>query len=164
LPTAIISVEIDCILSHFTSSILYNSRYAIPAKKSPNDGVHEIGGNKYLITYFQDKIGLTHYLFFVGGNGSGKSNNLTVFHFLGYRNMTSTDVTYANIYQFLGSRDEGIGTICEDEADGIVEDRVKVVISWIHTIYTLHSRFSTRKQPDALMEVSVQPNDNTYLL
>lgn len=33
-----------------------------------------------IFTYFQDKIGLTHYLFFVGNNGSGKSNNLTLLH------------------------------------------------------------------------------------
>jgi predicted ATPase len=67
-----------------------------------------------IFTYFQDKIGLTHYLFFVGGNNSGKSNNLTVLSFLAYRNMTSSDMTSANIYQFLGSGEEGIGTICED--------------------------------------------------
>ena len=63
-----------------------------------------------IFTYFQDKIGLTHYLFFVGGPDSGKSNNLTVLNFLAYRNMTSSDVTSANIFQFLGSREEGIGT------------------------------------------------------
>ena len=76
-----------------------------------------------IFTYSQDKIGLTHYLFFVGGNGSGKSNNLTVLHFLAYRNMMSSGMTAANVYQFLGSREEGIGTICEDEADNIDEDR-----------------------------------------
>ena len=81
-----------------------------------------------IFTYFQDKIGLTHYLFFVGNAGSGKSNNLTVFQFLGYRNMTSTGLSYANIYQFLGSGDEGIGTICEDEADNIDEDNEKMRI------------------------------------
>jgi hypothetical protein len=74
-----------------------------------------------IFTYFQDKIGLTHYLFFVGGNNSGKSNNLTVLHFLTYRNMLSSGMTSANIYQFLGSGKEGGGTICEDEADNIDE-------------------------------------------
>ena len=38
-----------------------------------------------IFTYFQDKIGMTHYLFFVGGNDTGKSNNLTVFEYTGYR-------------------------------------------------------------------------------
>jgi hypothetical protein len=81
-----------------------------------------------IFTYFQDKIGLTHYLFFVGGNGSGKSNNLTVLHFLAYRNMMSSGMTAANVYQFLGSREEGVGTICEDEADNIEEDREKMKV------------------------------------
>ncbi|HLN34066.1 MAG TPA: hypothetical protein VK250_02160 [Nitrososphaeraceae archaeon] len=81
-----------------------------------------------IFTHFQDKIGLTHYLFFVGNNGSGKSNNLVIFHYLGYRNMMSTDVTAANIYQFLGNFDEGQGTICEDEADNIDENTDKMRI------------------------------------
>jgi hypothetical protein len=81
-----------------------------------------------IFTYYQDKIGLTHYLFFVGNNGSRKSNNLTVFHLLTYRNFTSTDMTAANIYQYLGSDEEGQGTLCEDEADRIDEDRQKMAI------------------------------------
>jgi hypothetical protein len=81
-----------------------------------------------IFTYFQDKIGLTHYLFFVGNNGSGKSNNLTMLNILAYRNMMSTDVTFANIYQFLHGSEEGIGTICEDEADDLDEDRAKMRI------------------------------------
>lgn len=81
-----------------------------------------------IFTYFQDKIGLTHYLFFVGNPASGKSNNLTVFQHLAYRNMTSSDMSHANIYQFLGSMDEGVGTLCEDEADNIDEypDKMRI--------------------------------------
>jgi hypothetical protein len=79
-------------------------------------------------TYWQDKIGMTHYLFFVGNNNCGKSNNLTVLKFLAYRNFTSTDMTAANIYQFLGDKEEGQGTLCEDEADRIDEDRQKMAI------------------------------------
>ena len=81
-----------------------------------------------IYTYFQDKIGLTHYLFFVGNVGSGKSNNLRILQYLAYRNMTSTDITAANIYQFLGSMEEGQGTICEDEADDIDDDKDKMRI------------------------------------
>jgi hypothetical protein len=81
-----------------------------------------------IFTYYQDKIGLTHYLFFVGSPGSGKSNNLLVLKYLAYRNFTSTDMTAANIYQFLGSDEEGQGTLCEDEADRIDEDRQKMAI------------------------------------
>ena len=50
---------------------------------------------------------------------SGKSNRLEVFRFLAYRNWTSSDITSANIYQLLGSREEGTATICEDEADNL---------------------------------------------
>ena len=81
-----------------------------------------------IFTYYQDKIGLTHYLFFVGSPGCGKSNNLLVLNYLAYRNFTSTDMTVANIYQFLGSGEEGQGTLCEDEADRIDEDRQKMAI------------------------------------
>jgi hypothetical protein len=81
-----------------------------------------------IFTYFQDKIGLTHYLFFIGDNSSGKSNNLTVLHYIAYRNMMSSGMTAANVYQFLGSGEEGIGTICEDEADNIDEDREKMKV------------------------------------
>ena len=78
-----------------------------------------------IFTYFQDRMGLTHYLFFVGDTTSGKSNNLHIINFLAYRNMLSTDMTVANIYSFLGYEYEGIGTICEDEADDIDEDRTE---------------------------------------
>jgi hypothetical protein len=79
-------------------------------------------------SYYQDKMGLTHYLFFIGGNNCGKSNNLLVMKYLAYRNFTSTDMTAPNIYQFLGSGEEGQGTLCEDEADRIDEDRQKMAI------------------------------------
>jgi hypothetical protein len=70
-------------------------------------------------TYWQDMIGLTHYLFFIGDNTSGKSNNLQVIHILSYRNFMSSDVTSANVYQFFGGIEEGQGTLCIDEADQI---------------------------------------------
>jgi hypothetical protein len=72
-----------------------------------------------IYTYYQDKLGLTHYLFFVGDNTSGKSNNLSLIHILAYRNFMTTDMTAANVYQFLGSEEEGQGTLCVDEADQI---------------------------------------------
>jgi hypothetical protein len=78
-----------------------------------------------IFTYFQDLLGLTHYLFFVGNNTSGKSNNLHMFHHLAYRNLMSTDITSANIFRSLGSLDEGQITICEDELDDLEEDRDK---------------------------------------
>jgi hypothetical protein len=106
---------------------LYRKVKAIWSKYIDADDFHiSICAADTIFTYYQDKIGLTHYLFFVGNNASGKSNNLTLLHFLAYRNFTSTDMTAANIYQFLGSDQEGQGTLCEDEADRIDEDRQKM--------------------------------------
>jgi hypothetical protein len=51
-----------------------------------------------IFTYFQDKLGMTHYLLFVGDNDTGKSNNLTVFQYLAYRPLFDTSITPANIY------------------------------------------------------------------
>lgn len=82
-----------------------------------------------IFTYYQDKIGMTHYIFFIGDNDSGKSNNLAIIHYLGYRNMMNVGMSVANVYQFLGSRDEGVGTICEDESDDIDEDHDKMQIA-----------------------------------
>jgi hypothetical protein len=70
-------------------------------------------------THYQDRLKLTHYPFFVGKPGSGKSNNLTLIQYLGYRTFMSTDMTPANIYQFLGSEEEAMGTLCIDEANSI---------------------------------------------
>jgi len=81
-----------------------------------------------IFTYFQHILELTHYLFLVGNNGSGKLNNLKVFNLLAYMNMLSTCLTCVNIYQFLGSDQEGKGTMCENEADGIDEDGIKMGI------------------------------------
>jgi hypothetical protein len=110
-------------------SSLYRKVKAIWFKYIDADDFHiSICVADTIFTYFQDKIGLTHYLFFVGPPGSGKSNNLLVFNYLAYRNFTSTDLNAANIYQFLGDKEEGQGTLCEDEADRIDEDRLKMAI------------------------------------
>jgi hypothetical protein len=112
-----------------TIDSLYSRIRTLWRKYVDGDEAHiVISAADTLYTYYQDRVGLTHYLFFVGNNGSGKSNNLRVFQQLAYRNMTSTDITSANIYRFLGSDEEGQGTICEDEADGIDENAEKMRI------------------------------------
>jgi hypothetical protein len=68
---------------------------------------------------------MTHYLLFVGDNDTGKSNVLSVFHFLGYRPIFDTSITAANIYNFLESLEEGQGIILEDEIDNIDEQEEK---------------------------------------
>jgi hypothetical protein len=78
-----------------------------------------------LFTYFQDRIGTTHYLFFVGDNNTGKSNNLVMFQYLGYRPMFDTSVTAPNIFRYFGGVEEGQGIILEDELNNLDYDTDK---------------------------------------
>ena len=113
-----------------TLDSLYRKVKPIWAKYIDADDFHiSLCAADTIFTYYQDTIGMTHYLFFIGDNDSGKSNNLVKIHYLGYRNMMSVGMSVANVYQFLGSRDEGVGTICEDEADDIDEDHDKMQIA-----------------------------------
>jgi hypothetical protein len=77
-------------------------------------------------THFQDKLGMTHYLFFVGDNEAGKSTKLFLFKYLAYRAFLGIDISTANIYRFYGNEYEGIGTLLEDEADDLDEERYKL--------------------------------------
>lgn len=102
---------------------LFDRTLSIWKKYIDADDLHlKICAADTIFTYFQDRIGMTHYLFFVADNDAGKSNNLMVFNILAYRNLMSTSMTYANVYNFLGDKDEGVGTICYDEADSIDEN------------------------------------------
>ncbi|KAA2283745.1 hypothetical protein [Candidatus Nitrosocosmicus sp. SS] len=81
-----------------------------------------------IFTYFQDKLGMTHYLFFVGDNNTGKSNALSVLEQLAYRPLKDVNISPANIYNFLGQEEEGQGIILEDEIDDIEEQPEKMKI------------------------------------
>jgi hypothetical protein len=81
-----------------------------------------------IFTYYQDRVGTTHYVFYVGPPGCGKTNNLTLYQELAYRCMCSSGLTGPNMYQFLGIGEEGNGTIAEDEADDIDENRDKMKV------------------------------------
>ena len=84
-----------------------------------DDDFINILASDIIFTYFQDKLGMTHYLWIVGDNNTGKSNILLVFSILCYRALYDTSITPANIYNFCGSLEEGQGTIIEDEMDDI---------------------------------------------
>jgi hypothetical protein len=112
-----------------TLDSLYKRVKAIWQKYIDADDFHiSLCAADTIFTYFQDRIGLTHYLFFVGDGDTGKSNNLTVIEYVGYRVFKSIGITSANIYTSLGNREEGQGTICEDEADNIDKDHEKMKI------------------------------------
>jgi hypothetical protein len=81
-----------------------------------------------IFTYFQDRLGTTHYLLFVGDNNTGKSNALRIFKHLGYRPLFDVSITPANIYNFLNRFEEGQGIILEDEIDSIEDQEEKMRI------------------------------------
>lgn len=76
------------------------------------------------LTYFQEKVETLHYLYFVGDNESGKTRALQVMSMLAYRGFLATDVSAANLIEFLGDESDGLvrGSIFEDEAEDIVSD------------------------------------------
>ncbi|MDR4490054.1 MAG: hypothetical protein R2685_04025 [Candidatus Nitrosocosmicus sp.] len=76
-------------------------------------------------SYFQDMFGITHYNILVGLPGSGKSSALLVYRILGYRPFFVTSASAANYHTFLGSIQEGQGTIIEDEADNLGQTQDK---------------------------------------
>jgi len=77
---------------------LYNDIKSIWTKCVDADNFHiVICAADTIFTYFQDKLGMTHYLLFVGDNNVGKTNNLRVFQQLGYRARCDVSITPANI-------------------------------------------------------------------
>ncbi|HEX7178948.1 MAG TPA: hypothetical protein VF220_04420, partial [Nitrososphaeraceae archaeon] len=56
---------------------------------------------------FQDRLSTVHYLFIVGGNGTGKSAFGDTFECLGYRVVNITNASEAFWYRVLGSVEYG---------------------------------------------------------
>jgi len=73
-------------------------------------------------TYFQDRIGKTHYLFVWGDPDQGKGAILETFNQLGYRGVQITDATAATVYRILGSVEKGQAILIIDEANQLEND------------------------------------------
>jgi len=73
-------------------------------------------------SYFQDRLSTVHYLFVVGGNGTGKSALGDTFECLGYRVVNITNATEAFWYRVLGSVEFGQVTIVAEEVDKLDEN------------------------------------------
>jgi hypothetical protein len=76
-----------------------------------------------LETYIQHKLSTTSYLFHYGDNDSGKSRALDIHNYLDYRPLLSSSLPQADVYSYLGYREEGCGTILEDEAENLDRPR-----------------------------------------
>jgi len=99
---------------------------------------HLILGDVFL-TYCQEWVNTLHYPFFVGETESGKSTVLHFVKWLGYRCMLGEDIPQADVYNFLGSDEEGTGTIAEDEAQELWKNSEK-----IRTYKSSYSKGSTK--------------------
>lgn len=84
-----------------------------------------ITGN-IILSYSLEWINTVHFPFFVGETESGKSAVMQLGRWLAYRCVVSEDWPYADIYNFLGTDEEGAGTIFEDEAQEMGKDRKKI--------------------------------------
>jgi hypothetical protein len=106
--------------SEKTLDQIYQEVKAIVKKYiAASDVHHTILAGDIVFTYFQDIFGQTHYLYFYGDNGTGKTINLQLLSVLAYRAMYDVDITAANIFTYYGTIEEGQGVILEDEADDI---------------------------------------------
>lgn len=81
-----------------------------------------------LFSYQQDKASTTPYVYVVGDNDSGKSTILHLLRLLGYRPLLSESLPYADIYHFLGTSEDAVGIILEDESQGLEKDWNKLKI------------------------------------
>lgn len=75
-----------------------------------------------VFTYFQDKIGKTHYVFVHGKPGTGKGAILETFNQLAYRGVQMTNTNAANLYRLLSHIEKGQVVIIIDEANRLDED------------------------------------------
>jgi hypothetical protein len=122
----------DAELDEMISKILSKQEILDVLKKTIDEFINANENIKHLIlgdlflTYCQEWISTTHFLYFVGETESGKSSALHLFKNLGYRCLYGVDIPSADIYNFLGLEEEATGIIAEDEAQELGFQREKI--------------------------------------
>jgi hypothetical protein len=81
-----------------------------------------------MFTYFQDRIGITHYIFVYGDPDQGKGAILEIFNQLAYRGASVASATPATIYRMLGTVEKGQITLIIDEANRLEDDDFMLTI------------------------------------
>lgn len=84
-------------------------------------------GALVMLTYQQEKLQTVPYVFLYGDNESGKSTVLQLLKFLCYRALYGVTIPSADLYGYLEDSDS-IGSILEDEVQGINKDTDKIKI------------------------------------
>jgi hypothetical protein len=74
-----------------------------------------------IFTYLQDRFPMTHYIFVIGDNDSGKTAFIDVMAAICYRPYSAVSMSDAVLYRVLGSEDEGQAVILLDEANTLSE-------------------------------------------
>jgi hypothetical protein len=101
-------------------------------------------------SYFQDRFSTTHYTVIVGGNGSGKTTKGDTFAAVGYRTVTMTDPSAANIFRVLGKIEYGQCTIVMDEAEKV--DKSPDLMSILKAGYQFNARVSKINMNDEVQQ------------
>jgi len=128
VPYSFSDEELDELITENTSKekILDSLKDFIDESINANENIkHLILGDLFL-TYCQERITTTHFLYFVGETESGKSSALHLFKILGYRCLYGVDIPVADVYNFLGLDEEATGIIAEDEAQELGFNRDKI--------------------------------------
>lgn len=81
-----------------------------------------------VFTYFQDRIGITHYIFVHGDPDQGKGAILETFNQIAYRGASVASATPATIYRMLGTVEKGQITLIIDEANRLEDDDFMLTI------------------------------------
>ncbi|NIP61711.1 MAG: hypothetical protein GWN01_13530 [Nitrosopumilaceae archaeon] len=81
-----------------------------------------------VLSYCLEWVSTVHFPYVVGETESGKSSVIILAGAIAYRCMNAGQMSIANIYNFLGTDEEGAGNICEDEAEKMEHDSEKIRI------------------------------------
>jgi hypothetical protein len=91
-----------------------------------------------ILSYFQDRFPTTHYLFFIGDVGVGKSAFGLLFEWLAYRGVNMTDPSAPNIFRLLGKIQPAQCTLIMDEVEKI--DTNQDIMNILKTGYSYNGK------------------------